>query len=192
MYHQSFLCERNNSNVYLDIGRTKWRSYEIYHPSICLFVRSLEFSDFLDEVKMSSNLKSGRAVFLAINRVLGFLDQNRPKFWFSSILKNCHKEFFISFFFCEVAATKSLKTVLKLFWEKLLCWCFHVRRCRNRSKMRFFKFYEKLILRIFLIFFFIHIQELRINWNDFSLSAHVLRFLHQNGPKMSPSGYGSI
>ena len=137
---------------------TKWRSYEI--PSVrlafLLFVRSFSLEPHVEiflflEVKMLSNLKNdGVEVFE--KKILFWVFLNQKDTWgFSSFIKNWPMEFFWFF-----AWSYSNKKVLKLnkitFWGKILSWCFPAKRGQNDPKIRFFKFYKKLILRIFLIF----------------------------------------
>ena len=137
---------------------TKWRSYEIpsVRLSVLLFVRSfspephVEIFLFL-EVKMLSNLKNdGVEVFEKKNLVLGFFEP-KGHMRFFKFYKKLTYEFF--WFFAWIYSNKKVLKLNKItFWGKILSWCFPAKRGQNNPKIRFFKFYKKLILRIFLIF----------------------------------------
>ena len=146
------------SLVFYVIRRTKWRSYGIPYvlsPFVCLsgvflMNRSYKLSDFLHEVRVSSDLKNdGDWVFEKKILFWGFWAkraENGSKMRFSSFLKN-QCVFFLSVFLHKLQGNKFFKlTDLNDFRRKILFGGYRVKRGQSWPKLRFFKFYEKLTL----------------------------------------------
>ena len=100
-------------------------------------------------------------------KILFWVFFNQKDTWgFSSFIKNWPMEFF--WFFAWIYSNKKVLKLNKItFWGKILSWCFPAKRGQNDPKIRFFKFYKKLILRIFLIF----LHKVAIAYIDLTILA---------------------
>ena len=131
------------------IGSTKF----LIHPSVCPFVQTLSLEPLISNFQIfwmrlgcHLKLKSDRANFFE-KILFSILGQKGPKMRF---LKFSEKSVCGIFDFLQKVTATHWKLTYMIFLVKKLFWCFQVKRGQNGSKKRFFKFYEKLVLLIFL------------------------------------------
>ena len=128
------------------LGPTRRRSSETsssHLSRVFLWMCLWKFSDFLIKI-LFWGFTAKRA-------------QNGPNRGFSTSMKSQRVDFFYFYFAWSYSNIKSWPESWRetftwnVFWGKILFWGFQAKRAHNGPKMRFFKFYEKLTLRIFWI-----------------------------------------